>query len=459
MSASRQRATRKSAPNPRRRAGAPPAPRRPATPRRPAPPAEQRSPQRSPQRSRRAPGGGESLPRQAAPGLVARWNLLAAIFLLLLYGLVMSYSASSGKAYFEYKSSVHFLERQFAFALVGLIAMFLISKIDYGTWRRFAKPAFAIALLGLVLVLIPGVGVVVNGARRWISLGGQALQPSEIAKLAAVILVAMLVARRPQIVTTARGYLFLVGVGILPSALLIMREPDLGTTLVLSCGVISILVMAGGRMRHILATVGVGVVMILAAIIVEPYRLQRLMTFLDPWKDPHGSGHQATQSLISIASGGLFGVGLGNSVQKFGFLPEQSTDMITGIIGEELGLLGLLVLILLYLFLLWTGFRIAIECKEIFGKLLAGGITSLVAAQVCINMGAALGLLPLTGVPLPLVSIGGTNLVVILSALGILLNITTNRRSSLVVTDQRSHRAPRGGGDRRPPAAGPRRRG
>jgi len=194
-------------------------------------------------------------------------------------------------------------------------------------------------------------------------------------------------------------------------------------------------------------------------ILVEPYRLARLVTFLDPWKDPQGSGFQATQSLISIASGRIFGVGLGNSVQKFGFLPEQGTDMITGIIGEELGLIGLVLLLALYVALAWACFRIALNCKEVFGKLLATGITAIIIGQACINIGAALGLLPLTGVPLPLVSLGGTSLLVVLAGLGILLNIATNRRSHIVVSAQRRDRTARRGGDRRAPAADARRRG
>jgi cell division protein FtsW len=220
-----------------------------------------------------------------------------------------------------------------------------------------------------------------------------------------------------------------------------------------------VLVAAGTRMRYLITMAAGGCLAVLALIAIEPYRWQRLMTFFDPWKDPQGSGFQATQSLISIASGRIFGVGLGNSVQKFGFLPEQGTDMITGIIGEELGLVGLIVLLALYVTLAWTCFRIALNCRELFGKLLAAGITAIVVGQACINIGAALGLIPLTGVPLPLVSLGGTSLVVVLAGLGILLNIATNRRSYIVVSAQRQDRAARRGGDRRPSAAGARRRG
>ena len=258
---------------------------------------------------------------------------------------------------------------------------------------------------------------------------------------------------------TSRGFLRLAAIGIIPAAGLIMLEPDLGTTLVLVTAVVTVLVAAGAPLRYLFGLAVAGVAAVLALIAVEPYRLERLMTFFDPWKDPQNTGYQATQSLISIASGRIFGVGLGNSVQKFGFLPEQTTDMITGIIGEELGLIGLLVLLALYVALAWACFRIALDCKDLFGKLLATGITAIVIGQACINVGAALGLVPLTGVPLPLVSVGGTSMLVVLAGLGILLNIATNRRSHIAVSAQRRDRASRGGGDRRSPAAGTRRRG
>jgi cell division protein FtsW len=297
---------------------------------------------------------------------------------------------------------------------------------------------------------------VVNGARRWLILGGQGLQPSEFAKVACVMLAATLVARRPRELETPGGFLRVVIIAILPAAVLIMLEPDLGTTLVLAAAVVAVLIAAGARLRYLFTAAALGLLAILALIAAEPYRLQRLTTFLDPWKDAQGSGFQATQALISIASGHIFGLGLGNSVQKFGFLPEQGTDMITGIIGEELGLAGLIVLLALYVALAWCCFRIALNCKELFGKLLATGITAIIIGQACINVGAALGLLPLTGVPLPLVSLGGTNLVVVLAGLGILLNISTNRRSYIVVSAQRGDRAARGGRDRRASAAGAR---
>ena len=393
------------------------------------------------------------------PGVAERRTLTLVTFLLVVYGLVMAYSASAAQAYFQYGSSFYFFGRQVVWVCLGVGVMYVLSRVDYVWFRRAAVPLVGLAFAGLCLVLVPGVGSVVNGARRWLILGGQGVQPSEFAKLACVVLVATLIVKRPHEVLTLKGFLRLVGIGIVPAAALIMLEPDLGTTLVLVTAVIAVLVAAAAPLRYLFGLGAVGVVSVLALIAMEPYRLERLVTFLDPWKDPQGSGFQATQSLISIASGRVFGVGLGNSVQKFGFLPEQTTDMITGIIGEELGLVGLLVLLALYVALAWACFRIALDCKDLFGKLLATGITAMIVGQACINVGAALGLLPLTGVPLPLVSLGGTSMLVVLAGLGILRNIATNRRSHIGVSAQRRDGAAGGGGDRRSPAAGARRRG
>ncbi|NLE22389.1 MAG: putative lipid II flippase FtsW [Actinobacteria bacterium] len=363
--------------------------------------------------------------------MAERRSLLLVTFLLVLYGLVMAYSASAAQAYFNYGSSFYMFGRQVLWVGLGVAVMLALSRVDYAWFRKAAVPIAGLVLAGLCLVLVPGVGTVVNGARRWIFVGGQGVQPSEFAKIAFVALVATLIVRRPREVLTLPGFLRVASIGILPAAVLIMLEPDLGTTLVLVTAVVAVLIAAGTPLRYLFALAVTGALGILALIVMEPYRLERLVTFFDPWKDQQGSGYQATQSLISIASGRVFGVGLGNSVQKFGFLPEQTTDMITGIIGEELGLAGLLVLLALYAALAWVCFRIALNCKDLFGKLLATGVTGIIVGQACINVGAALGVLPLTGVPLPLVSLGGTSVLVVLAGLGIMLNIATNRRSHI----------------------------
>jgi cell division protein FtsW len=384
-----------------------------------------------------------------APGVLERRLLVFATVLLLLYGLVMAYSASTAQGYFTYHSSFYFIGKQLVFAGLGIAVMFGLARVDYMIYRRLAWPLAAVAGVLLVAVLIPGVGTVVNGARRWIIVGGQSLTPSELAKLACVTLVAALIAQRPAAVTDGKGLFKIAAIGMAPAGGLIMLEPDLGTTLVLVAAVAGVVIAAGARLRHLAMAAGTGLFLVAALILVEPYRVARFTAFLHPTADPQGANWQATQSLISIASGRIFGVGLGNSVQKFGFLPEHNTDMITGIIGEELGLIGLLLLVGCYVFLAWAAFKIAISCRELFGKLLAVGIISILVGQAAINIGAALGLLPLTGVPLPLVSVGGTSLVVILAGIGILLNIATNRRSHIGVSPQRSRGAAGRGRDGR----------
>ena len=390
----------------------------------------------------------------AAPGTANRWLLVIATSLLLLYGIVMAYSASTAQAYFTYGSSSYLLKKQLLFAAVGVAVMLVLSRIDYTLWRRLAWPlAGAVGFL-LVVVLVPGVGTVANGARRWIDIGGASLQPSEFAKPVAVILAAALVVQRPKELLRFRRLAFVAAASVLPFAVLILAGKDLSTTGIVIIAAATVLVIAGARWGHLLALACTLPVIAGVLIAAEPYRFTRFMAFLDPWSHASQSGFQATQALISVASGQVFGVGLGDSVQKFGYLPEQSTDMITGIIGEELGLIGLILLIALYLLLAWAGLRIARTCKEPFGKYVAAGITGAVVVQALLNLAAALGLLPILGVPLPLVSLGGSSLVAVLASIGILLNISTNRRSFIVASPERRSRTGGGGRNRRPSGAG-----
>jgi cell division protein FtsW len=412
-----------------------------------------RRPEQAPSGDSRVVAGRPTASVQLAPGVGERRVLLLVTMLLLVYGLVMAYSASAAQGYFQHGSTSYFVGRQIVFAGLGLAAMWALARVDYAWYRRMAVPLAVVALGLLALVLVPGIGVMVNGARRWIVVFGLSFQPSELAKMAAVMVVAtLLVGYRVDIKRLGRLLLVVVA-GVVPASALIMLQPDLGSTLVLTLAVFTVLIAGGARLRHLAGLAATGVAVVLVLILIEPYRLERLQTFLNPWQDPSGTGFQATQSQISIASGGMLGVGLGNSVQKFGYLPEQGTDMIVGIIGEELGLAGLFVLFALYLALAWCCFRIAIRCKDRFGKLLASGITAIVVGQACLNIGGALGAVPLTGVPLPLVSLGGTSMVVVLAGFGILLNVATNRRSFIVVSPPRGARASRRGRNGRPPAA------
>jgi cell division protein FtsW len=383
-----------------------------------------------------------------------------ATVLLLAYGLVMAYSASSAQAFFTYGSSSYLLLRQLAFAGLGVVAMVVLARVDFDFWRRFSGPLYLGAIALSILALVPGIGMEIRGARRWLDVAGQSLQPSELAKLAVVCFLAATIARAPRLVRTPGGFARLVLVGIIPFGVVVgLLQKDLGTTLVLCVGAFAVLIAAGARWRHLVALALIAPVLVGALILAEPYRMERIVAFVDPWAYAQTSGFQATQALLSVASGQVFGVGLGNSVQKFGYLPDQTTDMITAIIGEELGLVGLLVLIGLYVFLAWAAFRIALSCRELFGKLLAVGIASLIVGQAFINIGATLSVVPLTGVPLPLVSLGGTSLVVVLAGIGILLNIATNRRSFIVVSSRRGDGPARRRGDGRAPGAGARGRG
>ena len=388
---------------------------------------ERREPRRSP---------GRRAGRASPPGVTERRLLRIATCLLLLYGLVMAYSASTAQAFFAYGSSWYFLKRQLLYAAVGVVVMVILARIDYAVWRRLAWPFAAVAAALLGLVFMPGIGLDVNGARRWITVGGFSAQPSEFAKLAAIILGAALIARAPTELRSFKRFAAIIGAAFVPFAALILLGKDLSTTVILALAIAVVLVVAGARGRHLAALGALVPAAVLGLILMEPFRQARLMAFLGPWADAPNAGYQATQSLISVASGHLFGVGLGNSVQKFGYLPEQTTDMITGIIGEELGLAGLVVLIALYGLLGYTGLRIALNCGELFGKLAAVGITALIAWQALLNLAAAMGLLPIIGVPLPLVSCGGTSLLVVLAGVGIMLNIATNRRSYIVATPE-----------------------
>jgi cell division protein FtsW len=280
------------------------------------------------------------------------------------------------------------------------------------------------------------------------------LQPSELAKPVTVLLLAAILVARPTALATFKGFAVVTAVAFLPMAALILVGKDLSTTVVLALAVGAVLVVAGVRWKHLLMALflaaGLGCILILSA----PWRAARLTAFLDPWAHADTSGFQATQSLIAVASGRVFGVGLGNSVQKSGFLPEQTTDMITGVIGEELGLVGILILVFLYGLLAWAGFRLASVCKEPFARYVCAGLTVAVVGQALLNLGAAMGMLPIMGVPLPLVSCGGTSLLAVLAGIGILLNIANNRRSHIVVSPERRRRAGGGRGNRRPHGAG-----
>lgn len=365
--------------------------------------------------------------------------------LLLGVGLVMVFSASSVAAYARYGSSFLFFQRQAVYAGVGVLGLLLLSRMPYAVWSRLAVPFLAATGILLLLVLHPGVGTIAGGSARWIAVGPITIQPSEIAKLALVAFAATVLTRKAALLDDL-GHLLLP---LLPVTAivcwLVMRQPDLGTTVILAGTILVLLFVAGVRLRYLIfagiAGAAIGWVLIMSA----AYRRARFLSFLSPWKDPQNAGYHLIQSYIALGSGGLFGVGLGASRQKWMYVPNAHTDFIFSILGEELGILGTLFVLGAFLYLGWLGYRIARRAPDGFGFLLASGITSLILMAALVNMGVAVGVLPTTGLTLPFLSYGGTELVVQLAMVGILLSISRDaveEPTSVGGGRSRSHRRP-----------------
>jgi cell division protein FtsW len=343
---------------------------------------------------------------------------------LVAFGLVMVYSATSASAALGNGDPMSYLKRQSVYALLGVALMVVASRFDYHRLRYVAPPLLLVAIGLCVAVLV--VAPEINGARRWFIVGPASFQPSELAKLALCLFAAVYLARRrrpPQTLGELAKPL-----GILTGLFcgLILLEPDLGTTITLCGTMFAIFLVAGVPFRPLLAAAVVAVGVGLIAIWAEPYRRARVFSFLDPWSDAEGSGFQIVQALIGFGSGGFTGEGLGESVSKVLYLPEAHTDMIFAVIGEELGLVGSVLVIGAFAAFAFAGFRVALRCQDPFGKLLAAGLTALVCGQASLNLAAVLGIAPLTGIPLPFVSYGGSSLVMLLASVGILLNIAVN---------------------------------
>ncbi|HEY1279898.1 MAG TPA: putative lipid II flippase FtsW, partial [Acidimicrobiales bacterium] len=309
-----------------------------------------------------------------------------------------------------------------------LFVLIVTLRTDYRAWRKLALPLLALSIGLLVLVLAPGIGVTVNGSSRWLGAGGFSIQPSELAKLTVLLFVADLLARRAawmdDTTVTLRPVLVVLGV----VALLLMLQPNLGTTIVLASIVFALLFTAGTPLGPLVAWGAIGSVTALGLAISKSYRRARLTAFLHPWRDPLNVGYQTIQSQVSLASGGWFGVGLGASRAKWGFLPFAYTDFIFAIIGEELGLMGALLVVGLFVALGYFGVRTALGAPDRFGQLLAAGITTWFCVQAFVNIGAVIGVLPITGVPLPFISFGGSSLLATMAASGMLLNIARHAR-------------------------------
>ncbi|MCA1041097.1 stage V sporulation protein E [Bacillus infantis] len=354
--------------------------------------------------------------------------LILVTFTLLAVGLIMVYSASAIWAEYKFDDSFFFAKRQMLFAAAGIMAMFFIMNIDYWTWRTWAKAIVIICFVLLVLVLIPGVGNVRNGSRSWIGVGAFSIQPSEFMKLAMIAFLAKYLSERQKLITSFRkGLVPSLGLAFLAFGM-IMLQPDLGTGTVMIGTCVVMIFISGAKISHfaVLGLIGLGG--FAGLVLSAPYRMKRITSFLDPWEDPLGSGFQIIQSLYAIGPGGLFGLGLGESRQKFFYLPEPQTDFIFAILAEELGFIGGSFVLLLFSLLLWRGIRIALGAPDLYGSFLAVGIIAMVAIQVMINIGVVTGLMPVTGITLPFLSYGGSSLTLMLMAIGVLLNISRHAR-------------------------------
>ena len=372
-------------------------------------------------------------PATAPPPLEYRM-LLTATLCLLAGGAVMVYSASSARDLLAgHGDGTGYLERYVAYGAIGLVAMRFLSRRGVEAVRQATPLLLLVSFAGLLAVMLPGFGVEVNGARRWLGVGALQFQPSELMKLSLILYAAQLLSAQPRRVRSLKGLvnplLLIVGA----ACLLVMAEPDLGTALVIAFSLAAVLVAGGVPMRYLALVAGFAAFLIVVFALAEPYRRARLTSFVNPWAHAGGSGFQSVQGQIALGSGGLFGVGLGQSVQKIFYLPEAHTDFILAVIGEELGVVGISGVLCLYGMVAWAGLRAAKAAAAPYAKLVAAGVTSLILTQATLNVFAVLGLAPLTGVPLPFISYGSSNLVVLLAAMGLLLNVAAGRSHLRVV--------------------------
>lgn len=348
------------------------------------------------------------------------------VIILLSCGLIMVFSASSPHSYYNYQNSYAIIKSQLLFAGVGLFLMFILSSVDYRVFKKIAPAILVGCIIALVLVLL--IGEETKGGKRWINLGIGTLQPSEFVKIGLIIYFAYSLEKAGESIkkfkTVLYPYLTILGV----IAVLMMLEPHMSGTVVL-CGIgVLMILMAGAKLRYFLLLSVPVLIGGVALIVTEPYRLKRLTAFLDPFADITGSGWQITQSLYAIGSGGPFGLGLGRSRQKFLYIPEPQNDFIFSIICEELGFIGASFIIILFALIIWRGIKIALDAPDKFGALMAFGITSLITIQVLINIAVVTSSMPVTGMPLPFFSAGGSSMVSLLCAMGIMLNISRHKK-------------------------------
>lgn len=352
------------------------------------------------------------------------FTLLICVMILVVIGIIMVFSSSFYYSYNNFnKDSFHFLKRNLIWAIIGGVAMVITMNFKYTRYKKIAFHLFIASIILLILVLTP-LGMELNGAKRWIRISGVTIMPGEVAKICVIIFVSHSLSKRiKHIDSFLKGILPYLLIIAIYSGLIIL-QPNLSTAVTIALIIMAMLFVAGMRWLHLFFLGGVGTGMIGLMILLEPYRMKRITGFIDPFADAKGSGYQVIQSLLALGSGGLFGVGLGRSIQNKLYIPEPQNDFIFATIGEELGFVGCIMIILLFLLLIWRGIRIAINAPDLFGCLLATGITSMIAIQVMINIAVATSSMPVTGIPLPFISFGGNSLAIFMSSIGILLNIS-----------------------------------
>ncbi|MDY5676851.1 MAG: putative lipid II flippase FtsW [Eubacteriales bacterium] len=360
-----------------------------------------------------------------------RLTLILLVLFLCLFGMLMIYSASSYSSDVLYGDAYHFVKKQFFGFLLGLGLFFVTYFFDYHRYYKLRYWVLGLSVLLLALVFVPGLGITANGARRWIGFGGINLQSSEVAKFGFVIFTACYLSKNFVKTKTFSGILpILLAGGII--CLLVMLEPNMSVTMCIGLVMISMLVVGGISFRHFVILSIPALTLVVVLIVIEPYRFDRLIAFINPWANPKEEGYQLIQSLYSLGSGGLFGVGLFNSRQKYLFLPFAESDFIFAIIGEELGFVGATLVILVYLAIIAIGIKIAYNAKDRLGAYLASGITFVIAIQLLINIAVVTGSIPPTGLPLPFISAGSTSLLVFMSAIGVVLNVDRQSRRSKI---------------------------
>ena len=350
--------------------------------------------------------------------------LLLRTIVLSLFGILMIYSSSSIWAEYKFNDSFHYLKYQSIFFLIGLIIMYIISKINYKFYYQKSNLIIITCLILLILVLIPGIGSVRNGSRSWFGIGSLGIQPSEAAKLGLIIFTSKYLSNSERYVKNyLKGVFPILGITLL-FFLLIMLQPDLGTGVILVMAIISLLFIAGVNMNFFLLGGTIGIIGVVILIIIAPYRMDRITSFIDPWSDALGTGFQIIQSLYAIGPGGLLGTGFGNSIQKHFYLPEPQTDFIFSIIAEEFGVAGAFIVVGLFTIILWRSIKISLNTKDLFSKYLSFGIIFQMIFQTIMNLMVVIGMIPVTGVTLPFLSYGGSSLLISMASIGILLNIS-----------------------------------